>query len=160
MKFADEVKIIRQKCLLSQEAFAKELGVSFATVNRWEKGKNQPTYKALRIIKEYCEKNNVDFNLLLNGNSSKTFYSNNDKLEFIYTTIEPTYECFEQVIQVKLNDNYIYQPVGVSVAPYKHELVQKGVFRTKEDTINFLNSYFSNKELTSKQDLEKEREVA
>lgn len=106
------------------------------------------------------QKNNVDFNLLLNGNSSKTFYSNNDKLEFIYTTIEPTYECFEQVIQVKLNDNYIYQPVGVSVAPYKHELVQKGVFRTKEDTINFLNSYFSNKELISKQDLEKEREVA
>ncbi len=63
MNFADEVKIIRQKCLLSQEAFAKELGVSFATVNRWEKGKNQPTYKALRIIKEYCEKNNVDFTI-------------------------------------------------------------------------------------------------
>ena len=61
MSFSEEIKNIRQVCLLSQQAFAKELGVSFATVNRWEKGKTKPTYKALRNIKEYCEKNDVDF---------------------------------------------------------------------------------------------------
>lgn len=63
MSFSDDIKALRQECLLSQEAFAKELGVSFATVNRWETGKTQPTYKALRTIKEYCVKNNVKFDI-------------------------------------------------------------------------------------------------
>lgn len=63
MSFSEDIKALRQECLLSQAAFAKELGVSFATVNRWETGKTQPTYKALRTIKDYCEKNNVKFNI-------------------------------------------------------------------------------------------------
>lgn len=66
MSFSKEIKTLRQECLLSQEAFAKELGVSFATVNRWETGKTQPTYKALRTIREYCEKNNVEFSININ----------------------------------------------------------------------------------------------
>ena len=44
MIFAELVKNLRHKCLLSQEAFAKEIGVSFATVNRWETGKTKPTF--------------------------------------------------------------------------------------------------------------------
>ena len=63
MSFSEDIKALRQECLLSQEAFAKELGVSFATVNRWEKGKTQPTYKTLRTIKDYCQRNNVTFNI-------------------------------------------------------------------------------------------------
>ena len=51
MNFAEDIKKIRKACLLSQEDFAKELGVSFATVNRWETGKTKPKYKALRTIK-------------------------------------------------------------------------------------------------------------
>lgn len=66
MGFSEKIKNLRQERLLSQEAFAKELGVSFATVNRWETGKTQLTYKALRTIKEYCEKNNVEFSVDLN----------------------------------------------------------------------------------------------
>lgn len=31
---------------MSQEMFAKEKGVAFITVNRWEKGHNNPNYKA------------------------------------------------------------------------------------------------------------------
>ncbi len=61
MGFSEDIKLLRHEFLLSQEAFAKELGVSFATVNRWETGKTQPTYKTLRTIKEYCKKNNVEF---------------------------------------------------------------------------------------------------
>ena len=34
--FAAKVKYLRAKLMLTQEALAKELGVSFATVNRWE----------------------------------------------------------------------------------------------------------------------------
>ena len=38
MEFKDKVKSVRKKIYLSQEALAKELGVAFATVNRWERG--------------------------------------------------------------------------------------------------------------------------
>ena len=56
MGFCNEIKDIRQKCFLSQEAFAKELGVSFATVNRWEAGKTKPTYKTMRLIDNFCKR--------------------------------------------------------------------------------------------------------
>ncbi len=62
MNFAEEIKQIRCKSLLSQEAFAKILGVSFTTVNRWETGKSRPSFKTLRIIDEYCRKQNIEFN--------------------------------------------------------------------------------------------------
>ena len=38
----EQVKNLRKQLGLSQEAFAKRLGVSFATVNRWENGKAKP----------------------------------------------------------------------------------------------------------------------
>ncbi len=63
MNFSEAVKTLRQDHLLSQEAFAKELGVSFATVNRWENGKTQPTYKTLRMIDDYCKRNHINFNV-------------------------------------------------------------------------------------------------
>lgn len=62
MVFSAEIKRVRKQQLLSQEELAKELGVSFATVNRWEKGKYKPTYKTKRVITNYCQKNNIDFN--------------------------------------------------------------------------------------------------
>ena len=62
MSFAEAIKHIRYKSLLSQEAFAKMLGVSFTTVNRWETGKSKPSFKTLRVIDEYCKSKNIDFN--------------------------------------------------------------------------------------------------
>ena len=44
MEFKDKVKIAREKLVLSQTEFAKELGVAFASVNRWENGVRIPTY--------------------------------------------------------------------------------------------------------------------
>lgn len=38
MSFPDEIKKIRIDSQLSQDAFAKLLGVSRATINRWEQG--------------------------------------------------------------------------------------------------------------------------
>lgn len=63
MNFSENIKFIRQKSLLSQEALAKELGVSFTTVNRWESGKTKPTYKTMKLIDEYCRRNNIDFDI-------------------------------------------------------------------------------------------------
>lgn len=63
MTFADEIKRIRLKTFLTQEAFAKELGVSFNTVNRWETGKQKPSIKVMKVIDDYCKKNSIDFDI-------------------------------------------------------------------------------------------------
>ena len=63
MSFCSDIKEIRQKCFLSQEAFAKELGVSFATVNRWESGKTRPTYKTMKLIDDFCKRHEIDFDV-------------------------------------------------------------------------------------------------
>lgn len=63
MNFSEKIKQIRQQRFLSQEAFAKELGVSFATVNRWESGKSKPTYKTMKSIDDYCRSNGIDFDI-------------------------------------------------------------------------------------------------
>lgn len=63
MNFSERIKHIRQAQFLSQESFAKELGVSFATVNRWESGKTKPTYKTMRVLAEYCERKGIAFEI-------------------------------------------------------------------------------------------------
>lgn len=65
MSFCDDIRELRQKCFLSQEAFAKELGVSFATVNRWEAGKTKPTYKTMKLIDDFCKKQGINFDIRL-----------------------------------------------------------------------------------------------
>ena len=54
MSFCDDIKIVRQRSLMSQETFAQTLGVSFTTVNRWETGKSKPSYKTMKLINEFC----------------------------------------------------------------------------------------------------------
>ncbi len=45
------IKELREKMTLSQMEFAEVLGVSFASVNRWETGKHEPTIKIKRKLK-------------------------------------------------------------------------------------------------------------
>lgn len=61
MNYENVIKQIRETLFLSQEALAKKLGVSFATVNRWETGKRTPSITAKRKIKELCEQNKITF---------------------------------------------------------------------------------------------------
>lgn len=61
MSYSDEIKQIRKKCFLSQEAFGRELGVSFSSISRWEGGKIKPSMSAMRKIKEFCQKHGIDF---------------------------------------------------------------------------------------------------
>ena len=46
----DTIKELRARLQLTQEAFARILGVSFATVNRWENGKAEPTGDYSRVL--------------------------------------------------------------------------------------------------------------
>ena len=50
---------LRNKLILTQEEFAKLLGVSFDSVNRWERGHHNPTVKIKRKIIELCKQNNI-----------------------------------------------------------------------------------------------------
>lgn len=63
MSFAEDIKRIRRKDFMTQEDFAKAIGVSFATINRWETGKTSPNLKAMKLIDDYCKKNGIDFDI-------------------------------------------------------------------------------------------------
>lgn len=60
MKWSKIIKDLRNKMLLSQKELANLLGVSFASINRWENGHNEPTIKVKRKIKELCNKENMN----------------------------------------------------------------------------------------------------
>jgi DNA-binding XRE family transcriptional regulator len=60
MDYSKAIKALRDKLLLSQSEFAEKMGVSFATVNRWENNWHEPTYKAKRRIVGLCKKNKID----------------------------------------------------------------------------------------------------
>lgn len=53
---ADEIRAMRLRLGLSQEAFAPVLGVSMHTVNCWERGKRKPSRLAMEKIKAQLEK--------------------------------------------------------------------------------------------------------
>ena len=50
MTYAKAIKKLRSKMLLTQMEFAKYLGVSFASINRWETGRFEPTMKIKRKL--------------------------------------------------------------------------------------------------------------
>lgn len=45
-----EIRALRERLHLTQEVFARILGVSFATVNRWENGKTEPSGDYARVL--------------------------------------------------------------------------------------------------------------
>jgi ribosome-binding protein aMBF1 (putative translation factor) len=53
--FRKVVKEVRRQLGLSQEELAHELGVSFATVNRWENGKTTPSKLARRQFEQFYQ---------------------------------------------------------------------------------------------------------
>src|SRR5580704_12459290 len=49
---AARLRLLRTRLGLSQEQLARRLGVSFATVNRWESGRSRPSARARLAITE------------------------------------------------------------------------------------------------------------
>ena len=62
MSFAEKVKQVRTTLKLSQEDFAHELGVSFATINRWENGNYNPSRLAKKAFEDFCLRNSIVLN--------------------------------------------------------------------------------------------------
>ncbi len=50
------VKEVRRQLALSQEDLARELGVSYTTINRWENGQSHPSRMAKVLLRSFCEK--------------------------------------------------------------------------------------------------------
>lgn len=64
MTFSSEIKKVRLSCFLNQAEFAKAIGVSFTTLNRWENGKAMPNIKAMKPLKQFCIKYGYKYELL------------------------------------------------------------------------------------------------
>ena len=59
MEYSKLIKELREKMILSQAELAELLGVSFASVNRWEQGHHEPTIKSKRKIVALCKKHKI-----------------------------------------------------------------------------------------------------
>jgi len=60
MNYPKLLKETRNTLLISQSDLARELGVSFATVNRWENSLHEPSLSAKRKIRDFCKKHKID----------------------------------------------------------------------------------------------------
>lgn len=75
MDFKRLVKELRTKLIITQEELANLLGVSFASINRWETGKHEPTRA---IIKRFGEKdkNGIIWHTQVSGKTALSAYAN------------------------------------------------------------------------------------
>ena len=62
------LKSIRMECGMSQEEFAKAIGSTFASVNRWENGHHTPSRLAQRRIIELCGEKGISLSDLVLSN--------------------------------------------------------------------------------------------
>ena len=60
MDYKVMIKKLRNKMFLTQSEFAKELGVSIASVARWETGENEPTMKVKRKLVPLFKKYGIE----------------------------------------------------------------------------------------------------
>ena len=63
MEYSDLILCIRKQCALIQEELVKELGVSFASVNRWERKRTRPSQMAIRSIDEFCKTHQINYTM-------------------------------------------------------------------------------------------------
>jgi len=59
LNFAQTLKRVRKELNMSQEQMARELHVSFSTVNRWENEKSNPNNIAKKVFHDFCKKNKI-----------------------------------------------------------------------------------------------------
>ena len=64
MNWPKIIKAIRAKMFITQTELAEKIGVSFASVNRWEQGYHEPTMKAKRKLAQICREIGIDMEAL------------------------------------------------------------------------------------------------
>lgn len=58
--YSSAIRRLRAKLNISQTELAGILGVSFTSVNRWERGHHEPTVIAREKLKQLFKENNID----------------------------------------------------------------------------------------------------
>ncbi len=61
MEFKDKVLYARAQLKYSQEQLAKELDVSYATVNRWENDNTKPSKIMVIRFDQFCKSKGIEF---------------------------------------------------------------------------------------------------
>ena len=64
MTIQEILKKIRKSLSISQETFARDLNVSYATLNRWENNRARPSRLAMDKLKDYCTTNDIPEDIL------------------------------------------------------------------------------------------------
>ncbi len=60
--YSKAIKELRTKMMLSQKEMAQLLGVSFASINRWENGVHEPTIKIKRKLRSLFNEYGIKIN--------------------------------------------------------------------------------------------------
>ena len=68
MDFQEQVKFVRMHLQFSQEKFARQMGISFATVSRWERENRKPQLALLGKFYSFCKRNGIEIDLSDNTN--------------------------------------------------------------------------------------------
>jgi len=68
MDFRDQIKLVRMHLQLSQEELARQMGISFATVSRWERENRKPQLASLGKFYSFCQRNEIEIDLSDNTN--------------------------------------------------------------------------------------------
>ena len=68
MEVCQKLVYLRGILNLSQEGLARELGVSFATINRWENEHYAPNKRYLIAIDEFAKRNGIQFDKVKDKN--------------------------------------------------------------------------------------------
>ena len=69
MGFQDQVKFVRMHLQLSQEELACQMGISFATVSRWERESRKPQLALLGKFYSFCQRKGIEIDLSDNSNT-------------------------------------------------------------------------------------------
>lgn len=64
MSFDEILKSIRKELNITQEQLARDLNVSFSTLNRWENSRNVPSRLARMRLIEFCTEKGISTEIL------------------------------------------------------------------------------------------------
>ena len=130
-KIGDFIKKIRKDNNLSQQAFAKKLGVSFQAVSKWENYKNLPDITTLQEIKKQF---NVDIDEILEGNKKK---QNSNKLLIIVIIILSILLTISIIVFIKNKETFKFDELNSLNQDFS---ISGSVVRTNERTSIIINN--------------------
>ncbi len=132
-KIGKFIKEIRKSHNLTQKQFAKQFGVTYQAVSKWENGKNVPD---IEILKMLCETYNKDINEFLTGKNKKK-----SKLPLIILLIVM---IFMIVFLVTKNDNFEFKTITAKCD--KFTITGSIAYNNNKSSIYISNIKYCNKD--------------